>query len=114
MTQLTGLGYSAVVAGYLMNKEIYSHFVVYEKLMENVQEEAKTLFKKLDLPLEYVTEALTALNKHSQGNIFGSSDKNKENLIEEWEGVDNIFKQLNVPFRVNMSIDEMTKIMNSS
>lgn len=114
MTQLLGLGYSAVVAGYLMNKEIYSHFVVYEKLMENVQEEAKTLFKKLDLPLEYVTEALTALNKHSQGNIFGSSDKNKENLIEEWEGVDNIFKQLNVPFRVNMSIDEMTKIMNSS
>ena len=114
MTQLTVLGYGAVVAGYLLNKEIYSHFVVYEKLMKNVQEEAKTLFKKLDLPLEYVTEALTALNKHSQGNVFGSSDENKETLIEDWEGVDTIFKQLDVPFRVNMNIDDMTKIMNSS
>ena len=114
MTQLLGLSYGSVIVGYLMNKEIYSHFVVYEKLMENVQEEAKTLFKKLDLPLEYVTEALTALNKHSQGNVFGSSDENKETLIEDWEVVDNIFKQLNVPFRVNMSIEEMTKEMNSS
>ena len=114
MTQLTVLGYGAVIAAYLMNQEIYSHFVVYENLMENVQEETKTLFKKLDLPLEYVTEALTALNKHSQGNVFGSSDENKETLIEDWEVVDNIFKQLNVPFRVNMSIEEMTKEMNSS
>ena len=114
MTQLSCLGYGSVIVGYLMNKEMYSNFVVYEKLMENVQSETKTLFKKLDLPLEYVSEALTALNKHSQGNIFGSSDKNKENLIEDWEGVDTIFKQLDVPFRVNMSIDEMTKIMNSS
>ena len=114
MTQLTVLGYGAVIAAYLMNQEIYSHFVVYENLMENVQEETKTLFKKLDLPLEYVTEALTALNKHSQGNVFGSSDENKETLIEDWEGVDTIFKQLDVPFRVNMNIDDMTKIMNSS
>ena len=114
MTQLLGLGYGSVIIGYLMNQEIYSHFVVYEKLMENVQEEAKTLFKKLDLPLEYVTEALTALNKHSQGNVFGSSDENIETLIEDWEGVDTIFKQLDVPFRVNMNIDDMTKIMNSS
>ena len=114
MTQLLGLGYGSVIIGYLMNQEIYSHFVVYEKLMENVQEEAKTLFKKLDLPLEYVTEALTALDKHSQGNVFGSCDENKETLIEDWEGVDTIFKQLDVPFRVNMNIDDMTKIMNSS
>ena len=114
MTQLTVLGYGAVIAAYLMNQEIYSHFVLYENLMENVQEETKTLFKKLDLPLEYVAKALKALNKHSQGNVFGSSDENKETLIEDWEGVDTIFKQLDVPFRVNMSIEEMTKEMNSS
>ena len=114
MTQLTVLGYGAVIAAYLMNQEIYSHFVVYENLMENVQEEAKTLFKKLDLPLEYVTEALTALNKHSQGNVFGSSEENKETLIEDWEGVDTIFKQLDVPLQVNMNIDDMTKTMNNN
>ena len=114
MTQLTVLGYGAVIAAYLMNQEIYSHFVLYENLMENVQEETKTLFKRLDLPLEYVTEALTALNKHSQGNVFGSSDENKETLIEDWEGVDTIFKQLDVPFKVNMNIDDMTKIMNNN
>ena len=53
-------------------------------------------------------------SQQNRSYIFGSSDKNKENLIEDWEGVDTIFKQLDVPFRVNMSIDEMTKIMNSS
>ena len=50
----------------------------------------------------------------AKGNVFGSSDENKETLIEDWEGVDTIFKQLDVPFRVNMNIDDMTKIMNSS
>ena len=112
MIELTVLGYGAVIAGYLMDKNIYSHAIIYEELIENVIEETKILFEKLNVPLHYVTDAITALDKDSQGNIFGTAGKNKnDDLINDWQSVDNIFNQLDVPMNVDMTIEGLSSLL---
>merc|ERR1719270_2228807 len=76
--QLTALSYGSVIACYLMHKNIYSHIVIYEEMTSNIIAGTRTLFEKLDFPMDYVPETLTALTKHSQNNIFGTSDMNKK------------------------------------
>ena len=61
MTQLTVLGYGAVIAAYLMNQEVYSHFVLYENLMKNVQEQTKTLFEDIISYFMTIFEAIFCL-----------------------------------------------------
>ena len=82
--------------------------------MGNVEEETRKLFKKLHLPLEYVPDALTALNKHSQGNVFGTSNMNNEDLISDWKCVNSAFNQIDVPLTVEMSLEELAKLLDCS
>ena len=111
MTELTALGYGGVIAGYLTNKNIYSHIVIYEKLIENVINETKTLFGKLDISLDYVNDAITALDKDSQGNVFGTAGKNKTDIIKDWKIVDDIFNLLDLPMNSDMTIEEMSSVL---
>ena len=100
------------MACYLLHKDIYQHVVVYEEMISNIISGTKLLFEKLDFPADYVPETLTALTKHSQNNIFGTSDMNKNELIsqEDWIKADNVFQELDVPIKVNMKMDEFSKI----
>ena len=54
----------------------------------------------------------TALTKHSQNNIFGTSDMNKKELISEqdWKKADLVFEELEVPIKVGMKIDQFSKL----
>ena len=54
----------------------------------------------------------TALTKHSQNNIFGTSDMNKKELISEqdWEKADLVFEELEVPIKVGMKIDQFSRL----
>ena len=72
----------------------------------------KKLFEKLDFPSDYVPETLTALTKHSQNNIFGTSEMNKKELIseEDWKKADVVFEELNVPIKVGMKIDQFSAL----
>ena len=58
------------------------------------------------------TNLYTALTKHSQNNIFGTSDMNKKELISEqdWEKADSVFEELEVPIKVGMKIDQFSKL----
>ena len=58
------------------------------------------------------TNLYTALTKHSQNNIFGTSDMNKKELISEqdWKKADLVFEELKVPIKVGMKIDQFSKL----
>ena len=58
------------------------------------------------------TNLYTALTKHSQNNIFGTSDMNKKELISEqdWEKADLVFEELEVPIKVGMKIDQFSRL----
>ena len=58
------------------------------------------------------TNLYTALTKHSQNNIFGTSDMNKKELIgeQDWKKADLVFEELEVPIKVGMKIDQFSKL----
>ena len=58
------------------------------------------------------TNLYIALTKHSQNNIFGTSDMNKKELISEqdWKKADLVFEELEVPIKVGMKIDQFSKL----
>ena len=88
---------------------MYHSVVVYELMTKNFEEETRQLFHTLDVPIEFVPKALTALSKHSQNKFFGGSELNKEELIstQDWMKADAIFQNLNVPVRISMTADEL-------
>lgn len=109
--EITALGYGSVIACYKENPEVYKHVVIYESMLSNLEEETKKLFQVLQLPNECIAVALTALQKHSQNNFFGSSALNKEELITDWPSANAIFEMLNVSeIQSNMSYSDLQKI----
>ena len=46
--------------------------------MENSKEETNKLFHNLNIPTEFVSEALKAMEKHSQNNMFDKSKTNNQ------------------------------------
>ena len=59
--------------------------------------------------------ALTALTKHSQNECFGGSNFNKDELISKKDGpkIDAIFKQLEIPFSLEMNIEKFKGFFKS-
>ena len=99
--------------GYLSTKHIYTHVKIYETMMENVEVGTEKLFQDLNIPLEYVSLAMTALNKHSQNEIFGGSNMNNAKLISETDQgkADQMFEKFNVPVKFNMNVEELNKVL---
>ncbi len=109
------LSHGAVMANYLMHKEIYTHSVTYEEMMRDIELETKRLFSKLDVPEAFVNQAITALNKHSQNNIFGPNVNNEDVMFPKgtgWDLAESIFKELDVPLSVAMSLEELLALMH--
>ena len=96
-----------------LTREKYHHVAIYEEMTQNFEEETLKLFDNLDIPVEFVPKALTALNKHSQNKYFGGSELNKEELISEtdWQKADDIFEELKVPIRIGMSVNELVEAL---
>ena len=91
------------MACYLKTKHLYKKCVLYEEIIANVVEKTNTLFEALNIPLEFVPEALKALDTHSQKNMFDkkiTEDWNEELL---WNEVDEIFNELDIPIKISMS-----------
>jgi hypothetical protein len=74
------------------------------------------MFKKLGIPLDNVPLALTALAKDSQQKFFGKTDGKKSDVFtaDQWARVDNIFKELNIPFNCNMSLEEFSSTLQNA
>ena len=82
--------------------------------MQNVELACMAIFQKLDIPIEFVSEAKAAFKKHSQKEIFGSPALNKENLIssEELLKINQLFELFQIPINVDMDIDRFSAIVH--
>ena len=83
---------------------------IYEEMMQNIELACLTMFKKLDIPTEFVSNAKAAFDKHSQNELFGSSSLNKENLIslEEMVKINQLFELFQIPINVDISIEKFS------
>lgn len=112
--QVTALGYGAVIACYLMHKDIYTAVLIYEEMIKAIEPITKSLFEKLNISTKYVPEAITALETHSQNNMFGSSALSSEDLItsEDWARADGIFQELEIPIKISMTMEDLSKLVH--
>ena len=77
-----------------------------------VEEETQKLFQALDIPLEFVSEAIKALEKHSQNSIFDNAKNVQLVGNEEWKITDEIFKELDLPIRTSMTVQEISNLVH--
>ena len=100
------------MACYLDSKDLYKKCILYADIMANTEKETNEMFEALNIPLEFVPEALKALDTHSQKNMF---DKNfSEDWTEEllWKEVDEIFNELDIPIKISMSVNDLSEIIH--
>ena len=100
------------MACYLDSKDLYKKCVLYTDIMANTEKETNELFEALNIPLEFVPEALKALDTHSQKNMFDkkiNEDWNEELL---WNEVDEIFNELDIPIKMSMSVNDLSEIIH--
>ena len=100
------------MACYLDSKDLYKKCVLYADIMANTEKETNEMFEALNIPLEFVPEALKALDTHSQKNMFDKKiieDWNEELL---WNEVDEIFNELDIPIKISMSVNDLSEIIH--
>ena len=100
------------MACYLDSKDLYKKCILYADIMANTEKETNELFEALNIPLEFVPEALKALDTHSQKNMFDkkiTEDWNEELL---WNEVDEIFNELDIPIKISMSVNDLSEIIH--
>ena len=100
------------MACYLDSKDLYKKCILYADIMANTEKETNELFEALNIPLEFVPEALKALDTHSQKNMFDkkiNEDWNEELL---WNEVDEIFNELDIPIKISMSVNDLSEIIH--
>ena len=100
------------MACYLDSKDLYKKCILYADIMANTEKETNEMFEALNIPLEFVPEALKALDTHSQKNMFDkkiTEDWNEELL---WNEVDEIFNELDIPIKISMSVNDLSEIIH--
>ena len=100
------------MACYLDSKDLYKKCILYADIMANTEKETNELFEALNIPLEFVPEALKALDTHSQKNMFDkkiTEDCNEELL---WNEVDEIFNEIDIPIKISMSVNDLSEIIH--
>jgi hypothetical protein len=63
--------------------------------------------------LEFVPEALKALDTHSQKKMFDKAITKIESVEEEdWKEADVIFDELDIPIKISMSVSDLSEIIH--
>ena len=63
--------------------------------------------------MEFVPEALKALDTHSQKNMFDKAITKIESVEEEdWKEADVIFDELDIPIKISMSVSDLSEIIH--
>ena len=63
--------------------------------------------------MEFVPEALKALDTHSQKKMFDKAITEIESVEEEdWKEADVIFDELDIPIKISMSVSDLSEIIH--
>ena len=66
-----------------------------------------------DISLEFVPEALKALDTHSQKKMFDKAITAIESVEkEDWKEADIIFDELDIPIKISMSVNDLSEIID--
>ncbi len=98
---------------YLNNRDIYAHHVFYEELIDDVANQTRTMFGKLQVPDQFVAQAITAMRKHSQNHMFGDGALNTADLIpkKDWDEAEEVFKEIKLPVSASMTVEQFQKVI---
>ena len=110
----TAIVFASSLMCYSRNRNLFDYVIIYEDLMENPQTETEELFKTFSIPTKHIANVLTALKKDSQGKFFKHTDGKKVQIFtpNQWQKVENIFKQLKVPISHIMTLNEFRALIN--
>lgn len=113
ITRVFFFNYWMVMDAYLQNKSSYDYNIFYEDLVQKPSEIIEEVFLKLEIPKQYLAEALTAMKGDSQKGFFkgGYTDKDLPKVIDL---MNKKFKEHQVPITVDMPMDEFRLLLDNN
>ena len=113
ITRVFFFNYWMVMDAYLQNKSSYDYNIFYEDLVQKPSEIIEEVFSKLDIPKQYLAEALKAMKGDSQKGFFkgGYTDKDLPKVIDL---MNKKFKEHQVPITVDMPMDEFRLLLDNN
>ena len=107
------LRYGGSFLTYLQNREIYSHAVLYEDFVADLEQESKALLTALNIPVSKLEMFLKGSKQDSQNNSFAKGSSATRRISDErWRISDSLQEQIGSPVRKGMPIDQMRRNMS--
>ncbi len=105
--------YGGSMLCYLKNKDIYDYILLYEDLADHPEVVMKDIFQLMNIPLEHVPKALSALEKDSQNSTFGKRGKGRSYQLsqEVLNYFDGYMKKLGVPIKHDITLKDFRQIL---
>ena len=103
------ISYLGSILCFLQDSEIYDKLIFYEDLITSTEAETEAMFKATGCPIASVPDAVSALDRHSQGNLFslGEKEKNFDHISkDEWGGVQRKFDEYGFGFQASSEFTE--------
>lgn len=105
-------GYAAALACYLADPGMYDKVMVYEDFLENVEQHTEEILRMLNLPMSQLRNAIGALKKDSQNNMF---TKKLHLTDEDWRRIDRVYEQeFEMRFNTQTDQSEFQKLILSA
>ena len=95
---------------FLRYKDLFLDCVLYDDLMQDPEGVTKRFFARIGIDTNLVSLALTALQKHSQNNMFTKDDCTVISK-EGWIAADRALERMGSPLRVNMPMEDLQKLL---
>ena len=113
LTRVFFFNYWCVLEAYVNNKDIYDYAIFYEDLCKRPSDVIQDVFLKLDIPTNYLPDALEAMKSDSQKGFFrgGYTDKDLPSVIDL---MNKKFKEHDVPITVDMPMDEFRLLIDNN
>lgn len=111
------IAFAGAVACYLTHKSVVKQTILYEDLVRDPRKEMETFFLTFGFPVEDLDDALKAMTKDSQNNMFKdnkaqASNKKASDILHE-EEIDKIFQECQVPLSCSMTFEEFSQLFQS-
>ena len=109
--ELNALSQGLTLQIYLRNKDKFEMVVFYEDLISNPIKITRTLFEKLQVPLDFVDEALMAMKTDSQRGFLPKPSHEHDTPLD-FSTADYVFTLLDLNLTHKISLEDFKKLFN--
>ena len=96
---------------FLKNKDMYSHVVLYEDFVQDIEEGSKMLLSAVNVPADQVDLFLQGSKKDSQNNSFRGTLVKRRVTDDQWRICDSLQDQIGSPIRQSMTITQLQNVI---